>query len=126
MTTRTRRPISPHLQVYRPQLTAVLSSLHRLSGLALTLGAIGIAGWVITLALGERAYAAFQHILTSTLGQALLAIFAVAFFYHLANGVRHLVWDIGIGFELHVVYRSGWLVIALTAIASLATLVLWS
>jgi len=126
MTTRTRRPISPHLQVYRPQLTAVLSSLHRLSGLALTLGAIGIAGWVITLALGERAYAAFQHILTSTLGQTLLASFAVAFFYHLANGVRHLAWDIGIGFELHVVYRSGWLVIALTAIASLAMLVLWS
>ena len=126
MTTRTRRPISPHLQVYRPQLTAVLSSLHRLSGLALTLGAIGIAGWVITLALGERAYAAFQHILTSALGQMLLAFFAVAFFYHLANGVRHLAWDIGIGFELHEVYRSGWLVIALTAIASLATLVFWS
>ena len=126
MTTRTRRPISPHLQVYRPQLTAVLSSLHRLSGLALTLGAIGIACWVIALALGERAYATFQHILTSTLGQGLLAFFAVAFFYHLANGVRHLAWDIGIGFELHVVYRSGWLVIALTAIASLATLVLGS
>ncbi len=126
MTTRTRRPISPHLQVYRPQLTAVLSSLHRLSGLALTLGAIGIAGWVITLALGERAYAAFQHILTSALGQILLAFFAVAFFYHLANGVRHLAWDIGIGFELRSVYRSGWLVIALTAVASLATLVLWS
>jgi succinate dehydrogenase / fumarate reductase cytochrome b subunit len=126
MTTRTRRPISPHLQVYRPQLTAVLSSLHRLSGLALTLGAIGIAGWVITLALGERAYAGFQYILTSALGQVLLAFFAVAFFYHLANGVRHLAWDIGIGFELRSVYRSGWLVIALTVVASLATLVLWS
>jgi succinate dehydrogenase / fumarate reductase cytochrome b subunit len=125
MSTDSRRPISPHLQVYRPQLTAVLSSLHRLSGLALVLAAVGLACWVVTIALGQGAYATYQQFLASRMGQGLLAFGVVAFFYHLGNGVRHLAWDGGYGFDLRNVYRSGWLVIAFVVIACLSVLVVW-
>ncbi len=104
------RPLSPHLQIYRPQLTSVLSILHRATGVALSLGTLLLVYWLIALAL-----------IGSWLGRLLLFGWTIAFFYHLANGVRHLVWDAGRGYELPVVYASGWTVVIATGVLTLAS-----
>ena len=116
------RPLSPHLQVYRPQLTSVLSILHRGTGLVLTLGAVLIAAWFWGLGGGESSYARVSAVLNSTPGKVLLLAWTACTFYHLCNGIRHLLWDIGHGFELSAVYRSGWLVVAATVVL---TLLVW-
>jgi succinate dehydrogenase / fumarate reductase cytochrome b subunit len=116
------RPLSPHLQIYRPQLTTVLSILHRLTGLWLTVGTLVLVWWLIAAAAGPDAYAAMQGFLGSWFGYLLLLGWSFALFYHLANGVRHLLWDTGWGLDLPTVYRTGWAVVA----ASLAlTLIAW-
>ena len=108
----TGRPLSPHIQIYRPQITSVLSILHRATGIFLCLGAVVFAWWVIALALGPEAYAAVRSALGSWLGRLLLLAWTFSFFYHLCNGVRHLFWDAGIGFELRTVHASGLAVVA--------------
>ena len=119
MTSETR-PLSPHLQVYRPQLTSVLSILHRLSGLALALGTILLVWWLTAAAAGPEAYAGMQDFLGSWLGLVLLFGWSLALFYHLCNGIRHLWWDTGRGFELPAVYAGGWAVVAATALLTAA------
>ncbi len=109
------RPLSPHLQVYRWQLTSVLSILHRASGVALTLGAILLVWWLVAAAEGPEPFARIQAFLGSPLGLALLFLWSVALFYHLCNGLRHLWWDTGRGLELPAVYAGGWAVLAGTA-----------
>ena len=123
------RPLSPHLQVYRWQLTSVMSILHRVSGVALTGGALLLVWWLVAAAAGPGAYAQVQWFLGSPLGLLLLFVWTAALFYHLCNGLRHLWWDAGHGFELPSVYASGWIVAAatgvLTVISWIAGLVLW-
>jgi succinate dehydrogenase / fumarate reductase cytochrome b subunit len=102
-----RRPLSPHLQVYRPQLTSVLSITHRATGVALAVGTLLLVYWLVSAALGPEAYAQAQGILGSKLGQLLLFLWTWALFYHLCNGIRHLFWDAGYGFEIPTVYKSG-------------------
>ena len=102
------RPLSPHLQVYRPQLTSVLSILHRATGIALSVGALYLAIWVMYAAGGARGYEAFQSFNASILGRILLGGWLFSAFYHLCNGIRHLFWDAGYGFELPVARRTGW------------------
>jgi len=116
------RPLSPHLQVYRPQLTSVLSILHRATGIALSLGVLYLATWAIYAAAGAQAYATFQAFNGSILGRILLGGWLFCIFYHLCNGIRHLFWDAGYGFELKDAYRSGWIVVAG---ALIATIVSW-
>ena len=111
-----RRPLSPHLSVYRPEITSVLSILHRLSGLFLALGMVALAAFLGAAAAGQAAFAAAASALDSLIGRAFLVAVSVAFFYHLANGVRHLCWDAGFGFELANVHRSGWFVVVATAV----------
>ena len=117
----TDRPLSPHIGIYKPQITSVLSILHRATGIFLCLGAVVFAWWVIALALGPEPYAAVRSALGSWLGRLLLFAWTFSFFYHLCNGVRHLFWDAGLGFELRTVQASGMAVvaasIALTVIA---------
>jgi len=115
------RPLSPHLQIYRPQLTSVLSILHRASGIILALGALLIAGWLAAVAAGPGAYQTAHAALNSWAGQGLLFLWTLCTFYHLCNGIRHLAWDAGYGFELPAAYASGWAVIAATvALTALA------
>jgi len=114
-----RRPLSPHLQIYRPQLTSVLSIAHRASGLVLAAASALLVGWLIAAASGPAAYARFAALAGSIPGRVVLFGITVAFCYHLANGVRHLFWDAGYGFSLPAVYRSGWLVVAFAAVLSL-------
>ena len=101
------RPLSPHIQIYKPQLTSVLSILHRGTGILLCLGAIVFAWWVTALALGPEAYAAVRGALGSWLGRLFLFAWTFSFFYHLFNGIRHLFWDAGVGFEIRSAYASG-------------------
>jgi len=102
-----KRPLSPHLQVYRPQLTSVLSILHRITGAALSIGTVLLVYWLIAAASGPEAYEHAQAVLGSMLGQLLLFLWTWALFYHLFNGIRHLFWDAGYGFEMEQVYKSG-------------------
>jgi succinate dehydrogenase / fumarate reductase cytochrome b subunit len=102
------RPISPHLQIYRWQIGNSLSILHRLTGIALALGLLALCYWLISLAGGERSYAAASRALASPLGLLLLVGWTFAFLYHLLNGVRHLFWDMGFGFERTQRRASGW------------------
>lgn len=116
------RPISPHLQVYRWQLTSVLSILHRFAGLALAAGAILLVWWLVAAADGPQAYAGMQAFLGSWVGRVLLFGWSLALFYHLCNGLRHLWWDTGQGLDLKSVYASGWAVIGAT---TALTLIAW-
>ena len=116
------RPLSPHLQVYRPQLTSVLSILHRATGIALSVGALYLAVWVVCAAANPGIYAKFQGFNVSIVGRIVLGGWLFSAFYHLCNGIRHLFWDAGYGFELKDAYRSGWIVVAVSAIA---TVVAW-
>lgn len=114
------RPVSPNIQIYRPQLTSVLSIANRITGIALSLGAIGLVAWLTAAAAGPPAYAAIQKILTSWIGQVLLFGFTFAFFMHLCGGIRHLVWDTVHGFDLRSIYLGGWLVVAASVTLTVA------
>jgi succinate dehydrogenase / fumarate reductase, cytochrome b subunit len=119
------RPLSPFL-IYKPQLTSMLSFCHRATGVALSLGTLLLAWWLVAAATSDDAFAAAQWFLGSWLGLLLLLGWTFAFFYHLCNGIRHLFWDAGLGFELRTAYASGWTVVAasvaLTVIAFAAGL----
>ena len=113
-----QRPLSPHLQVYRWQITMWLSSLHRITGLLLSLGAVALAVWLVALASGSAAYDDVQGIVGSAWFKIPLVGWTFCFFLHLANGVRHLFWDAGMGFERARIQASGWAVIAVTLVAT--------
>jgi len=114
------RPLSPHLQVYRPQITSVLSILHRITGGALAAGTLLLVYWLIAIAGGPETYDAAQSVVGSIVGRILLFGWSWALFYHLANGIRHLAWDAGKGFELRTVTISGWTVVILSFALTLA------
>ena len=118
------RPLSPHLQVYRLQITSVLSILHRITGCALLLGAVLVVWWFTALATSERYFTFVDGVLTSWLGLLVLVGSLWALWYHLLNGVRHLVWDTGRGFDLDVVTKSGWSVVVGSVVLTVVTLVL--
>jgi len=118
----TERPLSPHLQVYRWQLTMSLSILHRITGFGLGVGAAMAAWWLVAAASGPEAWAVFHDFCKSVLGQLMLAGWLFALVYHFLNGIRHLFWDAGKGFSLKAAYASGWTVVALSI---LFTAVLW-
>lgn len=115
------RPLSPHLGIYRWQWTMALSILHRFTGLALVIGTLAIAWWLIAAALGGGHFETAQAFWASWLGRLMLFGWTIALFYHLCNGIRHLIWDTGGGLSLGAAYASGIAVIVgtlgLTAVA---------
>lgn len=116
---RGNRPLSPHLQVYRPQWTMVLSITHRITGVAMTLGALLVVWWLMAAATGPEYFAFVDGLLTSWLGTLVLLGSAWALCYHACNGVRHLVWDMGYGFDLPVAEKSGYAVVAASVVLTL-------
>lgn len=106
------RPLSPHLQIYRLPLNGILSITHRLTGLALALGALLLVGLLILAAAGSQAYNAVYPLLTHWFGRLVLLGFTLALYYHLCAGIRHLFWDAGRGYELETARRTAWVVIA--------------
>ena len=123
MSTRSR-PLSPHLQIYKPQITSVLSILHRITGIALAVGTLVLAWWLIAAAAGPDAFAAAQAALGSWLGRLFLFGWTFALFYHLANGIRHLCWDAGFGYQLRTVTASGWTVVTAAVVLTFGAWVL--
>jgi succinate dehydrogenase / fumarate reductase, cytochrome b subunit len=118
------RPLSPHIQVYRPQITSVLSIVHRITGVALTAGTLLLTWWLVAAAYGPDAFTNAQAFVGSWFGQLLLWAFTFALFYHLGNGIRHLAWDFGWGFELSQVRASGMAMLAFAAAGTLLTLIM--
>jgi succinate dehydrogenase / fumarate reductase, cytochrome b subunit len=102
------RPLSPHLQVYRWQMGNTLSILHRATGLALALGLVALSYWLISLAGGEESYEEAMRLFAGPIGLLVLLGWTFSFFYHLLNGIRHLFWDAGYGFERTQRHASGW------------------
>lgn len=113
------RPLSPHLSIYRWPVTMAASILHRASGVALAVGLFVFAWWLAAASGGPAAYAQFTAVAGSLGGQALLVAFTAAFFYHLSNGIRHLAWDLGYGFEPGTANASAFAVIGLTLVLTL-------
>ena len=122
MKTTTQRPLSPHLQVYKPQLTSVLSVFHRGTGIVLAIGTLLVAYWLSAIATGPEAFATASGILGSWFGKLVLFGWTWALFYHLCNGIRHLLWDSGFGFDIPTTYLSGKVVLAASVVL---TVLLW-
>ena len=113
------RPLSPHLQIYRPQLTSVISITHRATGIALSAGTVVLVWWLVAAAAGPGPFAAAQWFLGSWLGVILLLGWTWALFYHLCAGIRHLVWDSVHALDLPRVYRGGWIVVGASAVLTI-------
>jgi succinate dehydrogenase / fumarate reductase cytochrome b subunit len=120
MTTR-NRPLSPHLQVYRLPLLALMSITHRITGVGLVVGLLALTYWLGAAAYGPEAFARAQAVLGSPLGLLLLFGWTVALFFHLAHGIRHLLWEAGWGFELPQAYASARVALIATAALTLLT-----
>ncbi|MGB5687935.1 MAG: succinate dehydrogenase, cytochrome b556 subunit [Woeseiaceae bacterium] len=116
------RPLSPHLSIYRWPITMASSILHRATGVALAVGFVVFAAWLFDAASGPDEYATFMAAMDTTFGRVLLVGWSYAFFYHLANGIRHLVWDTGRGFEKGQATASAWFVIVTSVVL---TAVFW-
>ena len=110
------RPLSPHLQIYRWPLAMVISILHRITGIALAIGAVLLIVVLISVAAGPTAYEAIQGCISSMVGQIFLFLWTIALFLHLTNGIRHLFWDAGCGFEINTTRNSGIFVLLATAV----------
>lgn len=120
-----QRPLSPFMlgQYYRFQLTSALSFVHRMTGVGLSIGTLLLAGWLVALAAGPEAYAMFARHLTAWYGQVLLFGWSWSLLYHLCNGIRHLFWDVGKGFEIGTAYKSGY---AVLVVSTLLTIAAWA
>ena len=118
------RPLSPHLQVYKPQLTSVLSITHRGTGVFLTAGAFFLTCWLLALASGPEQFENMQAHITNWYGQCLVYTFVFSLYFHLCNGVRHLFWDVGMGLEINTAYKTGYAVVAVSILLTLTTVFL--
>jgi succinate dehydrogenase / fumarate reductase cytochrome b subunit len=115
------RPLSPNMQIYRPQLTSVLSIANRISGVALSAYAVALVIWLVAAAAGPHAYAPVHDFIKSPAGQILLFGCTFCFFLHMCGGIRHLAWDAGYGFDLRTIYTSGWTVVAVSTALTVLT-----
>ena len=120
----TQRPLSPHLQIYKPQLTSVLSITHRATGVVLSIGTLFIPFWLVCIMLGAETYETLHNIMSSWCGQISLFIFVFSLHYHLCNGVRHLFWDIGKGLRIEDTYMSGYAALVGAIILTILTFAL--
>lgn len=120
---RGNRPLSPHLQVYRPQITSVMSVFHRITGVGNAFGSILVAWWFIAAAVGPDAFDAINGFMTSWFGHLLLLGFTFSVCYHLCNGIRHLMWDAGRNFEIDQVRTTGIVALAAAALMGVGLLI---
>ena len=114
------RPLSPHLSIHKKVLTALFSIFHRITGIGLSMGSILISIWFLLISLGPNYFVYFEIISKNILFKFILFIWTIGIFYHLYNGFRKLYWSFGIGMELTTVYRSGYIVLFLTAVSTIA------
>ena len=105
------RPLSPHLDIYQYQITWTVSIMHRITGVAMTLGLILIVAWLVAAAFSPELFSLIDGVLRSWIGMIIIFGSLWAFWFHFLNGIRHLFWDLGYGFNLSTVWRSGWVVV---------------
>lgn len=118
-----QRPLSPHLQVYKWPVSMALSIGHRISGVGLAIGTLLMTWWLVAAALSDGAFAAVQGVLSSVIGVLALMAWTAALIFHLFSGIRHLMWDVGLGFDDRSYRTSGWtVVVAVVAV----TLIVWA
>jgi succinate dehydrogenase / fumarate reductase, cytochrome b subunit len=124
-----RRPLSPHLMDYRLQFTTVLSGLHRITGLGLGIGTLLLTWWLVAAATSADAFATVQGFIGSPIGLLMLFGWTFSLFFHLCNGIRHMAWDLGLGFEKAQYQATGWITVAVTVTLTVLTwiigLVIW-
>jgi len=117
------RPLSPHLAIYSWKISSTLSIVHRMTGVALSFGALVLVGWLVSIVSGYNMYSVVNDLLSSIIGSLALFGWTFCFFYHLCNGIRHMCWDVGKGFERLRAQQSGMLVLA---VAIILTVGLWA
>jgi succinate dehydrogenase / fumarate reductase, cytochrome b subunit len=117
------RPLSPHLQIYRPQLTSLLSITHRATGVALSAGSLLLVWGLVVLAAGSEAWSQFAQLMNSVFGRLVVAAFVFSLVYHWLNGLRHLAWDTGWGLDLKRAYATGWTLVVMAPV--LTAIILW-
>ena len=110
------RPLSPHLSIYRWPISMTLSILHRMTGVALSAGLLALVFWLESIAFGEASYQMFAGWIDTPVGKLLLLGWSFSLFFHLSNGIRHLFWDAGVGFEKRQTDVSAWLVLIATVV----------
>ena len=115
-------PLSPHLQIYRWQITSVLSILHRISGVVTSIGSAVLVIWLLAIGIGEEAFNFINSIFFSFLGRAALIVITLAVCFNALNDIRHLFWDYGYGFSLNIVKTTGWLIVIMSIIL---TVLIW-
>ncbi len=116
----TSRPLSPHLSIYHWPISMTLSILHRATGVALSVGLIAFVAWLASIAFGAGSYEVVAGWMDTIIGKLALLGWSFAFFFHLANGIRHLFWDVGMGFEMRQANASAWLVLVATVVMTAA------
>lgn len=121
---RGNRPLSPHLMIYRPQLTSVTSILTRITGNALLMASLLIVWWFLAAATSPQAFAIADAVLTSWLGDLVMTLSLWGLWYHTLAGLRHLVWDNGIGLDLETAYKLGYAVIGGSVVFTILTLLI--
>jgi succinate dehydrogenase / fumarate reductase cytochrome b subunit len=114
-----RRPLSPHLQIYTPQMTSILSIMNRVTGIALSAGTLLLVWWLVAAASGPAAFNTVQGFIASPVGLFVLFGWTASLFFHFYNGIRHLAWDAGFGYDLPQTYASGWAVVIATVVSSI-------
>lgn len=117
-----RRPLSPHLQVYRPQITSIMSIMNRVTGIATSVGTLLLVWWLVAAASGPGPYQAMQGFVGSPIGLFVLFGWTLSLLFHFFGGMRHLAWDAGYGFDLPTTHLTGWAVLGATGIS---TLLVW-
>ena len=118
--TQSERPLSPHLGIYRWEVSNSLSIVHRMTGVMLSIGALALVGWLVSVVVGSDAYTVMNAWWRTPIGMLMLFGWTFCFFYHLANGIRHLFWDIGRGFEKRHARMTGWTVVIVAIVLTLA------
>jgi succinate dehydrogenase / fumarate reductase cytochrome b subunit len=121
---RGNRPLSPHLSIYRPYLSMMMSIFHRFTGLGLGLAGVLVVWWFLAAARGPDAFAFADDLLTSWIGGLILILSLAALWYHFFNGIRHLIWDSGAAFDLEQVHTSGLIVLGAAAAMTVFTLII--
>lgn len=124
MSTR-NRPLSPHLDIYRLPLLAIMSISHRITGVGLVVGLFALAWWLCAAASGPETFATAQAVFGSFLGKLFLFGWTVALFYHLSHGIRHLLWDSGWGFELSQAYLSAKIALGATVVLTVLAVIIY-
>lgn len=122
MSNNNKRPLSPHLTIYKKNQTTLLSITHRITGLALSFGSVFIVSWILFIALGEKYFNILYFFFETVTGKAILITWSFAIFFHLINGIRYLIWSTGYAMESNILYKSGYFVIFFSL---LLTILVW-